>query len=81
MGVPSWSTANRTPEPKGQPSWVKVESVPTDESSMIVLDTSAGVGLVGVGAAIETKHLKVPEKDLGRLQFRLMEQKAAALRG
>jgi hypothetical protein len=43
--VPSSSTANLTPTLKGQPSGVKVERVPTEDNSMMVLEISAGKGL------------------------------------
>lgn len=47
MGVPcSGSTAKRTPIPRGKPSGVKVERVPTEDNSIIVLETSAGLGLL-----------------------------------
>lgn len=49
MGVPcSGSTANRTPIARGKPSGVKVERVATEDNSIIVLETSAGLGLLVV---------------------------------
>ena len=46
-GVPSsGSTANLTPMPKGEASWVKAERVPAVASSMMVLETSAGKGFL-----------------------------------
>jgi len=72
-GVPSLSTAKRTPTPRGQPSWVKVERVPTDESSMILLETSAGKGLwveavAGVSKVVETEHRSEIGRDGSRFR-------------
>lgn len=50
--------------PRGHPSCVKEESVPTEDSSMIVLETSAGNGFTfrsSVGAdsqIVETEHVR-----------------------
>lgn len=68
-GVPSWSTAKRTPIPKGQFSSVKVERVPTDASSIMVLETSAGNGLLllnskWVGSdTTESEHFRARNRD------------------
>jgi hypothetical protein len=43
--TPSSSTAYLTPTLNGQPSGVGVERVPTEDNSMMVLETSAGKGL------------------------------------
>lgn len=79
-GVPSRSTAKRTPTPSGQPSWVRVERVPTEESSMMLLETSAGKGLWveaerwwwvavnGVSEAVETEHRREIGRDGSRLR-------------
>lgn len=76
MGVPSGSTAKRTPMPKGQPCWVKVERVPTEDNSITVLETSAGNGLlmllpnststwlVVVVVGTDTKHLSGRNENL-----------------
>lgn len=62
IGVPSASTVKRTPIPRGQPSWVKVERVPDEDNSIIVLETSAGKGFTWVvvdgSEATETEHFK-----------------------
>jgi hypothetical protein len=63
------STAKRTPIPKGQPSWFKVERVPTEANSTIVLETSAGNGLFcltskWVGSdTTEREHFVVRNRD------------------
>lgn len=75
IGVPSESTVKRTPIPRGQPSWVKVESVPHEDNSIIVLETSAGKGLIWVvvvgSEATEMEHF------IGKLRvgFGLRERK------
>lgn len=64
-GIPCSSTTNRAPMPNGQPSFVTVEKVPVLESSMIVLETSAGDVLFWLipvdgtedGSATATEHL------------------------
>lgn len=71
-GVPCGSTAKRTPKPKGQPSWVGVDKVPTEDNSIIVLETSAGYGFPllvfsdWIGSdTTETAHLRGPIENLG----------------
>lgn len=58
--------------PKGHPSWVGMDKVPTEDNSRIVLETSAGNGLplpllVKTGSeTTETAHLRDPIENLGR---------------
>lgn len=71
IGIPSPSTANRTPIPKGQPFSAIADSVPREPNSMMVLDTSAEDGLVvfasdafGCASATPIEHFGTLREDL-----------------
>lgn len=86
-GAPRGSTTKRAPMPSGHPSWVSVESVPVEESSMMVLETSAGERRVPRGSPVvegasvetETREHRRRRREEGylRVEKRWGQKKAA----